>query len=181
MVTLENATEYVGRVVQALLADGVAHQLDAFSQGFETVFPMQALSVFSVDELDDLLSGTERQLWTYDALMESINCDHGYTHNSQAVKDLVSVMTTFSAEDKRQFVMFLTGSPKLPIGGFKGLNPKFTVVQKQFSASLIADHFLPSVNCCFYYLKLPAYSSKEIVRRKLLYTIYNGQGSFDLT
>ncbi|GER27717.1 E3 ubiquitin-protein ligase UPL3 [Striga asiatica] len=40
---------------------------------------------------------------------------------------------------------------------------------------------LPSVITCANYLKLPPYSSKEIMYKKLLYAISEGHGSLDLS
>ncbi|XP_052118056.1 E3 ubiquitin-protein ligase UPL3-like isoform X2 [Arachis duranensis] len=44
-----------------------------------------------------------------------------------------------------------------------------------------AGNDLPSVMTCANYLKLPPYSTKEIMSNKLLYAINEGQGSFDLS
>ena len=44
-----------------------------------------------------------------------------------------------------------------------------------------ADGDLPSVMTCANYLKLPPYSSKEVLRERLLFAIREGQGSFDLS
>lgn len=42
----------------------------------------------------------------------------------------------------------VTGAPKLPIGGFRGLNPPFTVVRKPHEPPYKADDYLPSVMTC---------------------------------
>lgn len=42
----------------------------------------------------------------------------------------------------------MTGAPKLPIGGFKGLTPPFTVVRKPHEPPYKADDYLPSVMTC---------------------------------
>ena len=44
-----------------------------------------------------------------------------------------------------------------------------------------ADGDLPSVMTCANYIKLPPYSSKEVMKERLLYAIAEGQGSFDLS
>ena len=36
---------------------------------------------------------------------------------SPAIKYLFDIMTSFTAEEQRQFLMFLTGCPRLPVGG----------------------------------------------------------------
>jgi len=45
----------------------------------------------------------------------------------------------------------------------------------------LADGDLPSVMTCANYLKLPPYSSKEVLKDRLLFAIREGQGSFDLS
>ena len=42
------------------------------------------------------------------------------------------------------------------------------------------DELLPTSNTCFHYLKLPEYSSKKILKERLLTSIKYGQG-FQLT
>ena len=65
--------------------------------------------------------------------------------------------------------------------GFRGLNPLLTVVRKPHEAPLTADDYLPSVMTCVNYLKLPEYSSKEVMKEKLRIAIQEGVGSFHLS
>ena len=50
-------------------------------------------------------------------LMEACRPDHGYTHDSRAVKHLFEILSSYDAEEQRQFLQFVTGSPRLPVGG----------------------------------------------------------------
>eukprot|EP00727_Mastigamoeba_balamuthi_P003833 m51a1_g13447 putative protein (543) ;mRNA; r:502-2289 len=183
-VTLGNVAEYLALVTRAFFNGGGA--LESFRKGFELVFSMSSLRVFATaDELRSALcgdGGDDDAVWDERVLLEAIKCEHGYTKESAQVQDLVAVMShDFSREDRRDFVLFLTGSPRLPPGGFPSLSPKFTVVRRADEPADVADRNLPSVNCCFYYLKLPNYSSRAVLRQRLLYAIRNGQGSFHLT
>lgn len=65
--------------------------------------------------------------------------------------------------------------------GFRGLNPSLTVVRKPHEPPLTADDYLPSVMTCVNYLKLPEYSSKEVMAAKLQTAINEGVGSFHLS
>lgn len=65
--------------------------------------------------------------------------------------------------------------------GFRGLNPPLTVVRKPHEAPLTADNYLPSVMTCVNYLKLPEYSTKEVMREKLGVAMKEGMGSFHLS
>jgi E3 ubiquitin-protein ligase TRIP12 len=114
--------------------------------------------------------------------LESIQTNFGYSHDSSQVQNLVDVMCELTPEQQRQFLLFVCGTPKLPIGGFKSLNPRMTVVRKENDDdSIPADHYLPSVMTCANYIKLPAYSSKEVLRERLMMAIAEGQSAFHLS
>jgi E3 ubiquitin-protein ligase TRIP12 len=51
------------------------------------------------------------------ALMDSIKADHGFNMDSKSVKNLLQTMSELSLPERRDFLQFTTGSPKLPIGG----------------------------------------------------------------
>lgn len=52
---------------------------------------------------------------------------------------------------------------------------------RAWPAALPPPHPPLAVMTCANYLKLPPYSSKEVLRERLLYAITEGQGSFDLS
>lgn len=49
--------------------------------------------------------------------MDSIKADHGYNMDSRSVKNLLQTMSELDLKQRRDFLQFTTGSPKLPIGG----------------------------------------------------------------
>jgi E3 ubiquitin-protein ligase TRIP12 len=49
--------------------------------------------------------------------MDSIKADHGYNLDSKSVKNLLQTMSELAPVERRDFLQFTTGSPKLPIGG----------------------------------------------------------------
>lgn len=50
-------------------------------------------------------------------LAECIRPDHGYTAESRAIRMLVDILASYSREEQRLFLQFVTGSPRLPTGG----------------------------------------------------------------
>ena len=46
-----------------------------------------------------------------------MKADHGFNVESSAIRDLVTVMSEYDSSARRNFLQFITGSPKLPIGG----------------------------------------------------------------
>lgn len=190
-VDITNLEEYISLVVDATVKSGIMRQVEAFRAGFNQVFDISSLQIFSPNELDYLLCG-RRELWEADTLVDHIKFDHGYTAKSPAIVNLLEIMGEFTPEFQRAFCQFVTGAPRLPPGGLAVLNPKLTIVRKHSSTSTnttangngvteSADDDLPSVMTCANYLKLPPYSTKEVMYKKLLYAISEGQGSFDLS
>ncbi|MEJ1272107.1 thyroid hormone receptor interactor 12 [Cricetulus griseus] len=180
-VTIHNLEEYLRLVIFWALNEGVSRQFDSFRDGFESVFPLSHLQYFYPEELDQLLCGSKADTWDAKTLMECCRPDHGYTHDSRAVKFLFEILSSFDNEQQRLFLQFVTGSPRLPVGGFRSLNPPLTIVRKTFESTENPDDFLPSVMTCVNYLKLPDYSSIEIMRDKLLIAAREGQQSFHLS
>ncbi|KAJ7180903.1 hypothetical protein C8R46DRAFT_985964 [Mycena filopes] len=179
-VTADNVDEYIQEVVDAIIGQGAQLQAKAFREGFSKVFPISDLQAFSADELV-LLFGNSEEDWSVETLSEALKADHGFNGESRAIRDLVEILSEYDATTRRNYLQFVTGSPKLPIGGFRGLNPPLTVVRKPHEAPLTADDYLPSVMTCVNYLKLPEYSSKGIMREKLRVAIQEGMGSFHLS
>ncbi|KAJ7995189.1 hypothetical protein DPEC_G00241970 [Dallia pectoralis] len=180
-VTIYNLEEYLRLVVYWTMNEGVSRQFESFREGFESVFPLHHLQYFYPEELDQLLCGSKSETWDVKTLVECCRPDHGYTHDSRAVRFLFDVLSSFDAEQQRLFLQFVTGSPRLPVGGFRSLNPPLTIVRKTFESTENPDDFLPSVMTCVNYLKLPDYSSIEIMREKLLIAAREGQQSFHLS
>lgn len=68
----------------------------------------------------------------------------------------------------------------LQLLGFRALKPPLKIVMKREGGEN-ADNHLPSVMTCQNYLKLPDYSTKELLANKLRYAIREGQNAFHLS
>ncbi|TQE09362.1 hypothetical protein C1H46_004999 [Malus baccata] len=159
MVNITNLEDYVSLVADATVTAGISRQVEAFKSGFNQVFPIEHLQIFTEEELERLLCG-ERDSWAFNELLDHIKFDHGYTVSSPPIINLLEIIHKFDQEQRRAFLQFVTGAPRLPPGGFASLSPKLTIVRKQ--SSNCADLDLPSVMTCANYLKLPPYSSQVI-------------------
>jgi E3 ubiquitin-protein ligase TRIP12 len=73
------------------------------------------------------------------------------------------------------FLKFLTGSKRLPLGGFKGLSPHLTLVLKRENPGQQPDSILPSVMACQNYVKSPRYTSFEVFKARFDYAVQEGQ------
>jgi len=183
MVSSENIKQYCDRMMEVLLVEGVTLQMNAFKRGFDRVFPISSLYCFSVSELSSLLLGcntNRKEEWTVQSILDGLKCDHHYSRDSKPVQYLAQAISELDPYEKQQFMTFLTGFPKLPVGGLKALVPPFTVVRKDIQG-VDPDTILPSVMTCVNYLKLPPYSCVEITKSRLLTAITEGLSSFHLS
>ncbi|CAH8829785.1 unnamed protein product [Trichobilharzia szidati] len=210
-VTGANLSCYLRLVAHWLVIEGASRQMDAVLKGFDSVLPnirSRLTTLFQPDEMENLFCGEstprfgsfsvdqngdmklgkfdkihsapDEEGWDVQSLTQSCCCDHGYTPQSRAIRFLFEIMSEFNAEQRRLFVQFVTGSPRLPVGGFRALKPPLKIVMKRETGEN-ADNHLPSVMTCQNYLKLPDYSSKELMLSKLLYAIREGQNAFHLS
>ncbi|PAN17002.1 hypothetical protein PAHAL_3G100800 [Panicum hallii] len=178
MVTLDSLEEYVYLVVDATLKSGIAKQIEAFKSGINEVFALKTLKMFTEEEMERILCG-EQDSWALKNLEDHMEFEHGYDMSSPSIITFLEILREFGREEQRAFIQFTTGTPQLPLGGLALLEPKLTVVRKQCDGNV--DDELPSVNTCRHFIKLPPYSSKEIMREKLKYAITEGLGSFHLS
>ena len=101
---------------------------------------------------------------------------------SRCYNDFLRFIIEMEVEFRPKFISWLTGSKRLPKGGFGSL-------EQQVSINMVATHTLrclpdekcPSVNTCLHYVKFPEYSSFEILKHKFEQAILMGADNFALT
>ncbi|XP_065365068.1 E3 ubiquitin-protein ligase TRIP12 isoform X3 [Calliphora vicina] len=183
-VTVHNLHQYISLVTYWFLVEGVQKQFEALKEGFDSVFPTHRLRMFYPEELENVFCGSVNgtyQRWDVKMLQDSCRTDHGFNQDSQAIQFLYEILSTYTREEQRLFLQFVTGSPRLPTGGFKSLTPPLTIVRKTLDANQNPNDYLPSVMTCVNYLKLPDYSSREVMRQKLKMAANEGSMSFHLS
>ncbi|XP_053658339.1 E3 ubiquitin-protein ligase TRIP12 [Anopheles marshallii] len=185
-VTINNLHQYISLVTHWFLAEGVSRQFEALREGFDSVFPMSRLQMFYPEELENVfcgsgIGGTAQQRWDVRMLAESCRTDHGFSQDSPAIQFFYEILATYNRDEQRLFLQFVTGSPRLPTGGFKSLTPPLTIVRKKMDGNQNPDEYLPSVMTCVNYLKLPDYSNREVMRQKLKIAASEGSMSFHLS
>ncbi|XP_061088693.1 E3 ubiquitin-protein ligase HECTD1 isoform X4 [Conger conger] len=164
MVTMDNAEDYVELMFDFCMHTGIQKQMEAFRDGFNRVFPMEKLSSFSHKEVQMILCGNQCPSWTSEDIVNYTEPKLGYTRDSPGFLRFVRVLCSMSSDERKAFLQFTTGCSTLPPGGLANLHPRLTIVRKVDAT----DASYPSVNTCVHYLKLPEYSSEEIMRERLL-------------
>lgn len=93
-----------------------------------------------------------------------------YSKESQVIVWLWEVLREFDQETLAKFLFFVTGSFKVPYGGFKNFKLK---IERLYNGNA-----LPTAHTCFNQLDLPEYESKEKMKEKILVAILEGNKGF---
>jgi ubiquitin-protein ligase E3 C len=169
-VTAANRHLYVHAVAYWRLSRSIARQTEALVAGFHDVLPSAWLAGFSEPELQALISGASADLDVED-LQTHAAFAGGYFGGHRVVGWLWDEMRAMGGDDRRAVLRFVTACERPPPLGFRSLDPPFTVVRVEGG-----DDRLPQASTCFNLLKLPAYSSRERLRERLLYAVRAGAG-----
>jgi len=170
-VTNFNREQFVSLYVNHLLVKSVERQFQAFSRGFHKVCGGQVLTLFRPDELELLICGCP--VIDFYELEVAATYDEGYSHTHPTITMLWRVVNEMTVEQKKAFLMFVTGSDRVPL---KGLVHLTFIVQRHGEDS---DR-LPTALTCFNRLLLPEYSNREKLKERLIVAIENCKG-FGLT
>uniref|UniRef100_A0A3P9MXD7 HECT-type E3 ubiquitin transferase n=1 Tax=Poecilia reticulata TaxID=8081 RepID=A0A3P9MXD7_POERE len=117
-VTEENKEEYIKLVAEWRLSRGVEEQTQAFFEGFNEVLPQQYLQYFDAKELEVMLCGMQ-ELDLGDWQNNTI-----YRHYTRTSKQIVwfwQLMKEMDNEKRMRLLQFVTGTCRLPVGGFANL------------------------------------------------------------
>jgi len=68
----------------------------------------------------------------------------------------------------RGLLRFITGLTHVPVGGFKNMKRRIEIYRIERENP---DISLPSAHTCVYQLNIPQYSSKDIMKERLIYAI----------
>ncbi|KAI3780445.1 hypothetical protein L2E82_10426 [Cichorium intybus] len=88
--------------------------------------PAATLLVFPIKNLEIFIDEESERLICLNQLSDLIKFDHGYTASSPPIIHFLEVIQKFYYEQQKAFVKFVTGAPRLPIGGLASLNLKLT-------------------------------------------------------
>ncbi|KPU78071.1 uncharacterized protein Dana_GF24453, isoform B [Drosophila ananassae] len=165
-VTLENREEFVNLYVDFVFNKSVDVHYNAFHKGFMKVCSGRVIHIFQPEELMAVVVGNEDYDWQ--ALQDNCEYREGYTSGDDTIKWFWEVIHDMTEAEKKSFLLYLTGSDRIPIQGMKAL--KMTIQPTP------DERFLPVAHTCFNLLDLPRYKTKERLKYKLHQAIQQTQG-----
>lgn len=178
-VANDNVNLYIHRYAHFKLNLEIAEQSKAFLSGFRDLIPLAWIRMFNANELKLLISGDHESIDMAD-LRRNVHYAGGYADSQPYIQEFWSVVGSFSPKEQSDFLMFVTSVPRQPLLGFGSLNPKFGIYRVPADESEHSSGKLPTAATCMNLLKLPQYSSTEVLREKLLYAIGSNSG-FELS
>ncbi|KAM4572592.1 NEDD4-like E3 ubiquitin-protein ligase WWP2 isoform 1-T1 [Odontesthes bonariensis] len=172
LVTEENKEEYIGLLTDWRFTRGVEEQTKAFLDGFNEVVPLEWLRYFDEKELELMLCGMQEidmADWQKNTIYRH------YTKNSKQIHWFWQVVKEMDNEKRIRLLQFVTGTCRLPVGGFTELigsnGPQKFCIDK-----VGKETWLPRSHTCFNRLDLPPYRSLEQLREKLMFAIEETEG-----
>ncbi|XP_035978627.1 putative E3 ubiquitin-protein ligase HERC3 isoform X2 [Halichoerus grypus] len=166
-VRKDNRQEFVDAYVNYVFQLSVHEWYTAFSSGFLKVCGGKVLELFQPSELRAMMVGNSNYNWQ--ELQETAIYKGDYSATHPTVKLFWETFHEFPLEKKKKFLLFLTGSDRIPIYGMASLQ---IVIQSTTSG----EEYLPVAHTCYNLLDLPKYSSKEILSTRLTQALDNYEG-----
>ncbi|KAJ9420710.1 ubiquitin-protein ligase E3 C [Fusarium oxysporum f. sp. lycopersici 4287] len=178
-VTNDNRLLYISYVARHRLVVQPAPQTSAFLRGLRSIIRPSWLSMFNQSELQRLVGGDSSEIDIEDLRNHTIYSglyqigDDGEEH--ETIKLFWKVMRSFTDDQRRAVLKYVSSTPRAPLLGFSQLRPLFSIRDGGTD-----EERLPSTSTCVNLLKLPRYTSEATLREKLLYAVQSGAG-FDLS
>ncbi|XP_058666885.1 probable E3 ubiquitin-protein ligase HERC4 isoform X2 [Ammospiza caudacuta] len=166
-VVKQNRQDFVDAYVDYIFNTSVASLYSAFHEGFHKVCGGKVLQLFQPSELQAMVIGNTNYDWK--ELEKNTEYKGEYWADHPTIKIFWEVFHELSLEKKKQFLLFLTGSDRIPILGMKCLK---LVIQPTGGG----EDYLPVAHTCFNLLDLPKYTDKETLKSKLIQAIDHYEG-----
>ena len=166
-VTKANVNEYVNAYINYIFNISINEAFNAFREGFYQVCNIKLIRLFLPSELMSMVVGN--QDYDFQVLKKNTRYEREYTSTHEVIQMFWIVFDRLSLEDKKKFLIFLTGTDRIPILGMH-------MVKLCISSTNQSDQYYPVAHTCFNLLDLPKYSSIEILEERLLTAIQHTQG-----
>uniref|UniRef100_A0A8C8YMQ3 HECT-type E3 ubiquitin transferase n=1 Tax=Prolemur simus TaxID=1328070 RepID=A0A8C8YMQ3_PROSS len=166
-VCKDNRQEFVDAYVNYVFQISIHEWYTAFSSGFLKVCGGKVLELFQPSELRAMMVGNSNYNW--EELEETAIYKGDYSATHPTVKLFWETFHEFPLEKKKKFLLFLTGSDRIPIYGMASL-------QIAIQPAAGGEEYLPVAHTCYNLLDLPPYRSKETLRARLSQALDNYEG-----
>ncbi|KAM5326422.1 E3 ubiquitin-protein ligase HACE1 isoform 3-T3 [Glossophaga mutica] len=178
LVTQNNKAEYVQLVTELRMTRAIQPQINAFLQGFHMFIPPSLIQLFDEFELELLLSGMP-EIDVSDWI-KNTEYTSGYEREDPVIQWFWEVVDDITPEERVLLLQFVTGSSRVPHGGFANIMGGSGLQNFTIAAVPYTPNLLPTSSTCINMLKLPEYPSKEILKDRLLVALHCGSYGYTM-
>ena len=141
----------------------------AIRRGLLTQLPPVMISLIKWKDLESMVCGNPN---VDIDLLKSCTEYNNYTATDRVILWFWEIMSEFTQSDRKAYLRFTWGRNRLPLtkAGFKQ-RMKISRLSPRRVEDM--DCTLPVSHTCFFSIDIPDYSSKDIMRQKITYAIYN--------
>eukprot|EP00730_Choanoeca_flexa_P007749 TRINITY_DN12385_c0_g4_i1.p1 TRINITY_DN12385_c0_g4~~TRINITY_DN12385_c0_g4_i1.p1 ORF type:complete len:1717 (+),score=489.72 TRINITY_DN12385_c0_g4_i1:522-5153(+) len=175
-VTEDNKKEYVRLVANMKLTEAIKEQIAAFQKGFYEIIAQEDIALFDESELELLISGLPDV--DLDDLRANTEYKAGYNSSSPQIQWFWRCLRSFSQNERVKLIQFVTGTGKIPVGGFGQLVGMSGPTKFNIHKDRSGHHRLPQAHTCFNQLDLPEYESYEQLKDSLKLAITEASEGF---
>jgi hypothetical protein len=163
-----NWREFVVLLERCRLQESVV-MFKAFRDGLSAVLPLELSSLFTPNELEQLVCGSSK---VDIALLRQCTEYEDILPDSATACNFWRILEDMSNEERTLFLRFVWARSRMPASA-QDLPMNFKLQGATGKAKETPDAYLPHAQTCFFSLTLPNYSTIEIMREKILYAISN--------
>ncbi|XP_067363614.1 probable E3 ubiquitin-protein ligase HERC6 isoform X1 [Channa argus] len=170
-VTALNREEFVNAFVNHVFNKSVEEVFEAFKTGFFKVCEVDIVDFFQPEELQAVMVGQENYDW--DVFKQNTVYEGDYHAEHPNIVIFWEVFEELKAEDKKKFLLFLTGSDRVPFRGMECIKMRVAVLPDS------TEIHKPESLTCHCLLLLPIYRRypvKKTMRTRILQAITNNKG-----
>jgi E3 ubiquitin-protein ligase HERC1 len=164
-VTLSDATLYI-QLSRQRRAQESDLQIEAIREGFHSVVPLSVLKLLRTSELACIIAGVRD--WDVNTLMRCAQYQPPSCEHSPVMGYFWQVLKGLTPSLRARFLAWAWGQSQLPDPSSPHFRPiRLMLLQDR------DDRTLPTSATCFFLVRLPAYSSRQVLHTQLLFAIEN--------
>ncbi|XP_056321974.1 probable E3 ubiquitin-protein ligase HERC4 [Danio aesculapii] len=170
-VTNSNRSKFVDKYVDHIFNKSVEEVFEEFRRGFFTGCEKHLVEMFEPEELRGVMVGNEEYDWNI--LKQNAKYEGSFYVEHPTIISFWEVFDKLTANQKKAFLLFLTGFDRVPILGMSAVKMRVTHL-----ANSTEDH-LPEALTCYALLQLPEYKKKKTLRAKVIKAISHKRGFWE--
>ena len=172
LVTQDNLDLYIDKKIEYYTKSQMGG-INQIVKGIDSIFPIDYLKIFTSDQLSLLINGTpfiDTDDWRMNTHYKN------YNDYDNVIVDFWDIISNLSQEELSNFLLFCTGSSRVPIGGFKSLESNrgqispFEIVKSDYKEG--EKNYLRA-HTCFNRLDLPNFPDKITLNEAVRFALEN--------